>query len=60
MKKGQAKTAVTADQPIGRKQYEKALRALQIESSLCKTGSRNRVRGWSWSSRAAMPPARAA
>ena len=31
MKKGQAETVVTADQPIGRKQYEKAVRALQIE-----------------------------
>ena len=31
MKKGQAGTAVTADQPMGRKQYEKALLGLQVE-----------------------------
>jgi polyphosphate kinase 2 len=31
MKKGKADTAGTADRPMGRKQYEKALRALQIE-----------------------------
>ena len=60
MKKGKAETVVTADQPMGRKQYEKALRALQIELCTLQDWVKNRVRGWSWSSRAAMPPARAA
>ena len=50
----------TSDGRLGRKQYEKALRELQVELCALQDWVKERARGWSWSSKGATPPARAA